>query len=180
MMIKRAGVEDLALRLATPPDAPALAEIHVSAWHEAYRGIVPEPTLEQFTVEGRTRRFREFLADPSAETYVAEHDSRIVGFLTLGGCRDADLQRGSTGEIWGIYILPEYWRRGIGRFLCEQGQSMLASRDFAIATLWVLEANLPARRFYEAMGFKSDGATKELTLGIPLTAIRYRKNLGSS
>ena len=65
----------------------------------------------------------------------------------------------------------------MGRFLCEQGQNILSSRDFAIATLWVLEANMPARRFYEAMGFQPDGATKELPLGIPLTAIRYRKRL---
>jgi ribosomal protein S18 acetylase RimI-like enzyme len=169
---------DATLRRATPTDAPALAEIHVAAWRAAYRGIVPASHLEQFTVEGRTRRLREFLADHSAETYVAEYEGRLVGFLTLGGCRDTDVDQTKIGEIWGIYVLPEHWRRGVGRFLCEQGQSMLASRDFAIAVLWVLEANLPAKRFYEAMGFKPDGATRELSFGIPLTAIRYRKNLG--
>ena len=168
---------DVTLRRATPADAPALAEIHVAAWHEAYRGIVPDSYLEQFTVEGRTRRFREFLADPSAETYVAERDSRIVGFLTLGGCRDRDVERSSSGEIWGIYVLPEFWRRGVGRFLCEQAQNLLASRGCTSATLWVLEANLAARRFYQDMGFEPDGATKELALGIPLTAVRYRKRL---
>jgi ribosomal protein S18 acetylase RimI-like enzyme len=169
---------DITLKRATPADAPELARIHVAAWHEAYRGIVPDSTLEQFTVEGRTERFREFLADPSAETYAAEAGSRIVGFLTIGGCRDTDVEHSGTGEIWGIYVSPTHWRRGIGRFLCEQGQSLLASRDFVAATLWVLEANLPARRFYESMGFKPDGAIKQMPLGTDLTAVRYRKRLG--
>jgi ribosomal protein S18 acetylase RimI-like enzyme len=94
------------------------------------------------------------------------------------GCRDTDLDNSKTGEIWGIYILPEYWRRGFGRHLCEQGQKLLASRKFETATLWVLEANEQARRFYEAMGFSPDGTTKQLPRGIPLTTIRYRKPLG--
>ena len=54
---------------------------------------------------------------------------------------------------------------------------MLASRGYSVATLWVLEANDQARRFYEAMGFKTYGVTKEVQLGIPLTAVRYRKKL---
>ena len=168
---------DATLRQATPDDAMELARVHVAAWHEAYRGIVPDSQLEQFTVEARTGRFRAFLAEGSAETYAVEHDTRIVGFLTLGACRDSDLEQTGTGEIWGIYILPEYWRQGLGKYLCGQGQKLLASRGFTIATLWVLEANLPARRFYEAMGFAPDGATKQLPFGIPLTAIRYRKHL---
>ena len=166
------------LRRAIRADAPALAEVHVTAWRQAYRGIVPDSYLEQFTVQSRTKRFREFLAGEAAETYVAEYDGRIVGFLTLGGCRDSDLDPAAVGEIWGIYISPQFWRRGVGRFLCEQGQSMLTSRGCTSATLWVLEANLAARRFYQAMGFEPDGATKELPLGISLTAIRYRKRLG--
>jgi ribosomal protein S18 acetylase RimI-like enzyme len=168
---------DTILRRAAPADAAELARIHVAAWQKAYRGIVPDSTLEQFTVEGRTERFRKFLAEDSSETYLAEHDSRAVGFLTLGPCRDQDVQHDTTGEIWGMYILPECWRQGFGKYLCQQGQSLLASRGFKIVTLWVLEANDQARAFYQAMGFAADGATKQLPLGIPLTAIRYRKKL---
>ena len=108
---------------------------------------------------------------------MAEHDGQIVGFLTLGDCRDSDVNQQTTGEIWGIYLSPEYWRKGIGRFLSEQGEAMLVSRGRSFATLWVLEANDQTRRFYEAMGFETDGATKQLNLGAPLTAVRYRKKL---
>jgi GNAT superfamily N-acetyltransferase len=94
------------------------------------------------------------------------------------GCRDTDLDKRKTGEIWGIYILPEHWRQGFGRYLGKQDQKLLASRKFKTATLWALEANEQARRFYEAMGFSPDGTTKQLPRGIPLTTIRYRKPLG--
>jgi hypothetical protein len=42
------------LRRANPDDAPALARVHVAAFHEAYHGIVPGSHLKEFTVERRT------------------------------------------------------------------------------------------------------------------------------
>lgn len=158
------------LRRATLDDAPALAKAHVESWLKAYRGIVPDARLHGFTVERQTERFRQSLAEDSEETYVAELDGQILGFLTLGDCRDSDVDHSTTGEIWGIYLLPQHWRKGIGRFLAKQGESMLASRGCSFVTLWVLEANGQARRFYEAVGFETDGATKQ-------KAIRYRKKL---
>lgn len=186
---------NLMLRPATPDDAPALARVHVASWHEAYREIVPPAYLEGFTVQRCAERLRKFLAGEAAagdsatgnpaaggpvETYAAEHEGRLVGLLTLGGCRDADAEHANHGEIWGIYISPEYWRRGIGRFLCGQAERLLASRGCTIVTLWVLEANNRARRFYEAMGFSPDGTTKEVHLGASLKALRYRKTLRSN
>jgi ribosomal protein S18 acetylase RimI-like enzyme len=167
----------MTLRRATPADAPALATVHVASWHKAYRGIVPDSHLQGFTVERRTERFRESLATHAEETYVAESGGQIFGLLTLGDCRDADADHQTTGEIWGIYLSPEHWRKGIGRFLAEQGESILALRGRSVATLWVLEANEQARRFYEAVGFRTDGATKEVQLGAPLSAVRYCKKL---
>lgn len=167
----------LTLKRATPDDVPALAKVHVALWHKAYRGIVPDDYLQSFTVERRTERFRESLAKDAEETYVAESGGQVLGFLTLGDCRDTDVDHQFAGEIWGIYVSPGHWRKGIGRFLAERAESMLAHRGRFVAILWVLEANEQARHFYEALGFVTDGATKEMKLGIPLTAVRYRKKL---
>ena len=41
-------------------------------------------------------------------------------------------------------------------------------------TLWVLEANEQARRFYVAAGFRPDGARQLLDLGGPVTEVRYQ------
>ena len=170
------------LRRATPNDAPALAKAHVASWQKAYPGIVPDSHLKRFTVERCTERFRQSLPIGTegacvAETYVAEHDGEILGFLAFGDCRDTDVDQQTTGEIWGIYLSPEHWRKGIGRFLCGQGEAMLVSRGRSFAILWVLDANAQARQFYEAMGFELDGATKEVNLGALLKAVRYHKKL---
>jgi len=94
-------------------DDPALAKAHVASWQWAYAGIVPESHLQGFTVERAIERFRQSLASDAEETYVAERDGQVIGFLTLGDCRDPDADKEITGEIWGISLSPEYWRKGI-------------------------------------------------------------------
>lgn len=37
-----------------------------------------------------------------------------IGFICFGGNRDEDLDN-SYGEIWGIYLLPSFQGRGLGR-----------------------------------------------------------------
>ena len=170
----------MTLRRAIPDDAPGLARVYVEAWHKGYRSIIPDSCLQGLTVERRAERFRESLTSNSEETYVAELKCQILGFLTIGDCRDPDADHKATGEIWGIYLSPDYWRMGIGGFLSDQGESMLVSRGRSVATLWVLEGNHQAKRFYEAVGFKTDGATKEVNLGTRLKAVRYRKKLNDA
>jgi RimJ/RimL family protein N-acetyltransferase len=61
--------------------------------------------------------------------------------------------------------------------LLEHAEDGLA-RDFDEATLWVLEANRRARRFYEHAGWRRDGTNKfEEFLGVHSEETRYRKRL---
>ena len=57
---------------------------------------------------------------------------------------------------------------------------MRACLDFVdgdVVTLWVLEANTRARRFYEKAGFAPDGTSKPADLfGVMLPKLRYRKD----
>ena len=168
------------IRRATSNDAGALAKVHIDSWRSAYRGLVPDAHLESLDCERRAQRFRESLGGNAGETHVAEQDGEVLGFLTLGACRDTDADQKATGEIWGIYLAPAHWRKGIGSLLCRYGEQRLRLRGYVAATLWVFAGNGPARRFYEAMGFKSDGASKTLNPGAPLEAVRYRKELGDA
>lgn len=167
------------IRRAVPADADILARVHIDSWRAAYRGLVPDSHLRKLDYSARAQRFRSSLAEKSEETYLAENDGEVVGFLTLGECRDEDLSASETGEIWGIYLAPGHWRRGIGTSLCRFGEKLLMSRGHRIATLWVFRDNDQARRFYEAMGYYADGASKTLNFVVPLEAIRYRKPLGA-
>jgi ribosomal protein S18 acetylase RimI-like enzyme len=129
------------IRPARVADAPALARVHVDSWRAAYRRLIPESSLEGFTTEWREGGFREALATGAEETYVIGRGEEIVGLLTLGAARDPDLDARRTGEIWGIYVSPDYWRKGIGSRLAEEAERILRSRGYEDAVLWVLEAN---------------------------------------
>lgn len=166
------------IRRATPDDAEALAKVHIDSWRSAYRGLVPDSHLAELDYERSARRFRQPGAGLDEETYVAEQDGEVLGFVTLGPCRDTDVDGDTTGEIWGVYLAPEHWRKGIGTRLCRHAEHVLRSRGCATVTLWVFDANASARRFYETMGFEPDGASKMLNPGTPLKAVRYHKAWG--
>jgi RimJ/RimL family protein N-acetyltransferase len=51
---------------------------------------------------------------------------------------------------------------------------------YGCITLWVLEGNARARRFYERAGFAPDGASHGLPDLGGVTEIRYRRALGVS
>jgi ribosomal protein S18 acetylase RimI-like enzyme len=163
------------IRHATSEDAAALARVHIDSWRVAYRGLVPDSRLDGLDYGRRAARFRDELQEGPAETYVVEQAECILGFLTLDGCRDPDVDAQATGEIWGIYLAPQAWRRGTGTLLCRHAEQILASRGYGEIKLWVLAGNIAARRFYEALGFRPDGASKVLDLGAPLEAVRYSK-----
>jgi len=158
-------------------DAPVYARIHVDSWRAAYRELIPDSYIERFTYELREQRFRQSLAANAEETYLIQQNDQVVGILTLGVARDSDVDVHRTGEIWGIYLSPNYWRKGIGRQVVREAESMLQARGYETIILWVLEKNQQARQFYEAMGFSADGASKSIDWGTPLKAVRYRKVL---
>jgi GNAT superfamily N-acetyltransferase len=55
-------------------------------------------------------------------------------------------------EVDALYVLPGLQGSGIGRWLVQEAANRLAGLGFASLHVGVLTANLPARRFYEAMG----------------------------
>lgn len=145
------------IRLAQDADAAAIADIHVAAWHGAYRGLVPDAVLDEFTLEVRLPRWRQILGVPGdGRTTVYERDGRVVSFATVGASRDQP----GDGEIWALYVHPTFWGCGAGRALVADGLDALQARGFGQAILWVLEGNARAIRFYERAGFRLDGASK--------------------
>jgi ribosomal protein S18 acetylase RimI-like enzyme len=168
------------IRAATPDDATDLAKLHVDSWRAAYAGLVPADHLRKLDYEKRSARFREGLIGKTEETYVFDGPAGIHGFVSLGACRDDDVDCTQVGEIWGIYLAPQHWRKGVGSTLCRHAEDLLRSRNYCECVLWVFDGNSQARRFYEAMGFRTDGASKMLNPGAPLKAVRYRKALRSA
>ncbi len=60
----------------------------------------------------------------------------------------------------------------------ERAVDELSAMGFTEATLWVMDTNVRARRFYEIAGWSTDGGEKdELFRGAPIHEVRYRRSL---
>jgi GNAT superfamily N-acetyltransferase len=169
------------VRRAGPADAEPLAVVHVRSWQGAYRGLLPQEYLDGLDPAARTDRWRRALERddwPTAGTIVAVSDGRVGGFANFGPTRDTDAGGARVGEIPAIYVLPEAWGTGLGRGLMTAALSQLAAGGFESATLWVLESNARARRFYARAGWTADGSAKQDEIGgAPVTEVRYRRPL---
>lgn len=166
------------IRAATVSDAGALATVHVRTWQAAYRGQVPQDYLDGLDPAGRRAGWEERLRDglDPGDRLVLEHGTAgVIGFAIVSASRDLDADPRVVGEVRAIYVLPAHWGRGGGAMLMSAGLRRLAEAGFRCATLWVLAANQRARRFYEAGGWRADGAVKtDDSRGFPLEEVRYR------
>jgi len=154
------------IREAVPEDAADIAQAHVRGWQVAYAGIVPQPFLDAMDLAARTEHWRQILrGEVPVEgvdfpaNYAALVDDRVVGFANVGECRSEPSP--AVGELWAMYVHPEYWDVGAGFALMGATFDHLRSMGCERAHLWVLEANDRARRFYERQGWICDDEVKE-------------------
>jgi GNAT superfamily N-acetyltransferase len=153
----------IAVRPARIGDAEAITEAHTTAWQVAYRGIMPDRYLDELEQQkpSSVARHRVYIVspdDPRTFDFVAEYDDELVGWLCGGPSRDDD-RRDTTGEVWAIYVHPDYWRSGVGGALMTAAFKRLVDDGYTEAVLWVFEANGRARGFYERFGWRPDGGT---------------------
>ncbi|EMD25469.1 GNAT family N-acetyltransferase [Amycolatopsis azurea] len=165
-----------AIRTAVVEDAWPIAEVNVRSWQSAYQGLLPELYLRDLSVEGRAARWQRILADPAnrGDVLVLVEDGSLLGFTAV------DRER---GELRAIYLEPARWGTGLGRLLLDTAVAALRDSGHREATLWVLDSNERARRFYAAAGWAPDGAEKTDTMpgeDVPLCEVRYRIDLVSA
>lgn len=168
------------IRAASAEDAADIAKVHVLAWRAAYRGVLPSDYLDSIDVRERTRVWQGLLhqQQPEGTTLVAESEAGVFGFARASRTRDDDQDATAVGEVHAIYLLPEAWGLGAGRRLLDAVLAGLNRKNFRDVTLWVLEENLRARAFYEAVGWTADGTAKrDVVGGVPVTELRYRRVL---
>ncbi len=165
------------VRRATVGDIAAIAKIHVRSWQHAYRGQIPDSVLDALDESKRAALWLEWLDKPGYLLDVAERAGAIVGFCSLIRCRDESADD-TVGEIAALYIDPASWRVGAGTALVDAALVHARAVGYRALTLCVLTTNDRARRFYERVGFASDGASKVDTRpGYSLAELRYRREL---
>ncbi len=172
----------ITLRPARPGDAAAIAKVHVETWRATYAGIVPDAYLVSMTESKQALQWNNMIRRAVAPEAVLAAESadvpggRIVGFGSCGRTRDRVRGRGATGsgsgEIFTLYVTPDWQGRGIGRLLLEGLLVRLHGSGLSEAVLWVLSDN-PARFFYEGLGGRRVAERKERFAGVELDEAAY-------
>ena len=167
----------MTIREAKPSDAKSIAKIHIQTWQTSYAGIVPNEYLSSLSYPDREAWWRPVLEAnrPTGGNFVAEVEGGgIVGFAQGGPERDGD--RTYLGELYAIYVLQLFQRRGFGYLLFSAVTEQLRLDGFPSMLLWVLQDNRPACRFYEALGGKRVSEKTIAIGGANLVEVAYGWN----
>lgn len=168
----------VAIRPAAVEDADALGRIGGRSWEATYRGIVPDPVLDEWIAMAAASWVAALGSTPPdspARAWVAVLGDLPVGYATTAPARDrwAPPPDGA-GELTNLYLDPDVIRRGVGRRLHEHAVADLRARGFDPLVVWAFRDNARARAFYERMGLIVDIDDAVWELGrVPCPIVRF-------
>jgi ribosomal protein S18 acetylase RimI-like enzyme len=140
------------IRRLTPDDAPAWRALRL-------RGLREHP--EAFTSSAEEDEHqppeaaRARLASPDAMFWGAFEDGRLCGIVGLERERRAKSRHKAT--VVGMYVAADCAGRGHGRALLQALLAEAGAAGLGSLVLTVTEGDGPARRLYEAAGFRAFG-----------------------
>lgn len=131
-------------RKAMTSDAAEVAELFIASQADAV------PFLSKLHNEQETRAFIANQVFQQCEVWVALEGARTVGMMAL-----------NRTHIDHLYLLPGYYRRGIGSMLLDRAKQ----HSPKMLSLYAFQMNARARAFYEHHGFIAvefgDGSANE-------------------
>jgi GNAT superfamily N-acetyltransferase len=152
----------LIIRPGKISDVPRIAQVYVDSWNSTYAGLVPDYFLKGMTLEAALKIFTESFQTNTHlyNLFVAETpEGRIVGFADWG--RERSHPEQGIGELYGIYLLKEFQRQGIGEKLFIVARESLVAQGIRSMVVWVLDKS-PYRKFYEKTQGVLQPGTKQL------------------
>ena len=164
-----------AVREAVKSDSKDLANIIVESWKSAYRDIIPGDEMIRFL--DKERRQKQF------EKFIEDDEIVLIGFYNNIPCglvfpnKENDEELEDCGSICSIYLLEEYWGKGLATKLMETVSSILKEYGCNKISLWVYEENKRAINFYEKSKFIFDGNKKESHFSNKPIELRYIRQI---
>ncbi len=145
-------------RPARPDDAVCLAETHDEAWRTAYQGLIPGPELEKL-ITRRGPSWWDTAIRRGSRISLLIFGDEIAGYANYGRNRAKSLPY--AGEVYELYLRPEYQGLGFGRRLFSNTKRDLAQSGQTSMVVWVLSDNEPAVAFYRALGGRTVARSTE-------------------
>lgn len=146
------------IRRARLDDADALAAAHDEAWRCAYRGLIPGMELERL-INRRGPIWWKTAVERGSRISLLMFGSEIAGYANYGRNRAKSLPY--AGEIYELYLRPEYQGLGFGRRLFGAARKDLIGAGLPSTVVWALAENDPATSFYRALGGRAVARSSE-------------------
>jgi GNAT superfamily N-acetyltransferase len=159
------------VRAARGSDAPALADLQLGCWQEAYAGVLPAGSLAAMADrrEEIVEQWRASAADPPGPRYhvlvAVAGGTELVGSAALGPAEESpDLNPAAVGELLVLQVAAAHRRAGHGSRLLAAGVDHLREDGFVRGLLWVDDTDLATAGLLRASGWAPDGTTRTLDL----------------
>jgi GNAT superfamily N-acetyltransferase len=159
------------IQSASLVQAAEIAELYVRTRRLAYSSFFPPEALAAMSVDEETKRWAERLAGDGVTCVAVAEERDLLGFTHIDwqGRPEDDVP-----EVAYVYVAKEHQGEGLGRRLITDAEAAIVGRGYTAAVLWVYEANMPARRFYERCGWFDDGARRASNSAPGECLARYR------
>ena len=146
------------IRRAKPSDAGAVADAHDEAWRTAYQGIIPGTELDRL-INRRGPAWWDSAIRKGSRIALLQFGDKIAGYANYGRNRARSLHY--DGEIYELYLRPEFQGLGFGRRLFTAARRDLAQSGLKSLIVWALSENETAVEFYRALGGKTVARSSE-------------------
>lgn len=161
------------VRRALAADAPSISAVHVTAWRNAYAGILPSGYLAGLSMPRHAAQYDASIRAGDG-VYVAIAAlpgvaAGVVGFVTVGRPRVRGL---AEGEVQTLYVLDDWREHGLGRRLLAAGAGHLRAAGCRSAFLWVLRDN-PSRWFYQRLGGRPAAESDTRVAGVAIPQVAF-------
>ena len=131
---------------------------HDELWRTAYQGIIPGAELEQADQPPRAGLVGLAIRKGSRIAILAFGNS-IAGYANYGRNRARSLYY--DGEIYELYLRPEFQGLGFGRKLFSAARRDLAQSGLQSLVVWALSDNESAVEFYRSLGGRAVARSSE-------------------
>jgi len=141
----------ITIRRARRVDAERIAAVHDAAWRSAYRGLIPGAELERM-IARRGPSWWDAAIARGSRLLVLDFADEIGGYASYGRNRVPSLPH--RGELFELYLAPQFQGLGFGRKLFEAVRADLADNGYPSMLVWALAGNERALDFYQRLGGK--------------------------
>ncbi|ASP38345.1 hypothetical protein CHH28_06465 [Bacterioplanes sanyensis] len=144
------SVETIALTNATIEDASAIAHMIATAWQQDFAELLSAQHLAMFTPQWFYQRTLADIEQSDTQVQITKHNDEVVAYLCIRYHGDDD-----TGELFGLYVHPQYQRQGLGRLLFENAKVNLHSAGKSEMLVWTFEG-AKNNDFYRRLSVKQE------------------------